>query len=90
MEVVGSSPTKAQIPKHMKHESKDPLLVSCQRTDALHIWSISCGRTCVVVRDLYLYRTVVHILDPRDQSKILVRSKVERVTSSKAVFILPQ
>ena len=89
MEVVGSSPTKAQIPKHMKHESKDPLLVSCQRTDTLHIRSISCGRNCVVVRDLYLYHHAVYIFDLQDQSKILVRSEVKRVTSE-AVFIKAQ
>ena len=73
-----------------QHESKSHLLVSCQRTDALYIRSISCGRTCVVVHDLYLYRTVVHIIDPQNQSKILVRSEVKGITMSETVFIKAQ
>lgn len=89
-EVVGPSPTEAQIFKTMKHESKNSVLAVGQRYDALHIRSICRRGTCLVVRDLYLYRHIVCVVDTRNKSKILGRSQIERITMSETVFMWAQ
>lgn len=89
-EVVGSSPTKAQIFKTMKHESKDSVLVINQRYDALHIRSICRRGTYLVVHDLYLYRYIVCVVDTHNKSKVLGRFQIKRITMYETVFILPQ
>ena len=81
-EVVGSSPTKAQIFKTMEHESKDPLLVVSQRYDALHIRSICRRGTYLVVHDLHLYRHIMCVTDTHNKSKILGRFQIKRMTIS--------
>ena len=89
MEVVGPSPTKAQIFKIMKHESKNSVLAISQCYDALHIRSICCQGACLVVHNLYLYRHIVCITDIRNKSEVLGRSKTERIICE-TVFVSAQ
>lgn len=74
----------------MKHESKKSMLAVGQRYDALHIRSICRRGTCLVVRDLHLYRHIVCVVDTRNKPKILGRSQIERITISETVFMWAQ
>lgn len=74
----------------MKHESKNPVLVVIQRYDALHIRSICRRGTCLVVRDLHLYRHIVCVVDTRNKYKILDRSQTERIAMCETVFVWAQ
>ena len=89
-EVVGPSPTEAQILKTMKHESKNSVLAVGQCYDALHIRSICRRGTLLVVRDLHLYRHTVCIVDTCNKPKVLGRSQTERITMSETVFMWAQ
>ena len=73
-----------------QHESKNSMLVIGQRYDALHIRSICRRGTCLVVRDLHLYRHIVCVIDTHNKPKVLDRFQIERITMSETVFMWAQ